>query len=73
MGGGYVLGLQAPVALGFGGDQPLGAAGFWYAAITSFALASLLVGIYFDYVSRTWIKKPPSVASQLPSGSVRDV
>ncbi len=57
LGGGYVLGLQGLSALGFGSGQPLGAAGFWYAAITSFALASILVGLYFNYTSRAWIKK----------------
>lgn len=59
LGGGYVLGLQGPSALGFSGNQPLGAAGFWYAAIISFALASMLLLIYFDYVSRVRLKKTP--------------
>jgi multidrug resistance protein, MATE family len=59
LGGGYVLGLQGLSALGAG--QPLGAAGFWYAAIASFALASILVGLYFNYTSRAWIKKTLTV------------
>jgi multidrug resistance protein, MATE family len=47
LGGGYVLGLQG----GFGSAQPLGATGFWYAAIISFALASLIIAAYFNYIS----------------------
>lgn len=57
LGGGYLLGLQGTSAFGFDGNQPLGAAGFWYAAIASFALASILMGVYFEVVSRAWIRK----------------
>ena len=45
--GGYVLGLQG----GFISDRPLGAAGFWYAAIASYASAGLILAAYFNYIS----------------------
>ena len=44
--GGYLLGLTAIVV------QPMGAAGFWTAAIASLAIAGALVLGYFDAVSR---------------------
>jgi multidrug resistance protein, MATE family len=53
LGGGYVLGLQG----GFGSTEPLRAAGFWYAAIIGFALASLIVAAYFNYVSIAPLRK----------------
>ena len=53
LGGGYVLGLQG----GFGSDQPLGAAGFWYAAVTSYALAGIILAAYFNYISRAHLRK----------------
>ena len=57
LGGGYVLGLQG----GFGSDRPLGAAGFWYAAIASYALASVIVAGYFNYVSGAHIRKTAKI------------
>ncbi len=47
LGGGYVLGLQG----GFISDRPLGAAGFWYAAIASYAFAGLILAAYFNHIS----------------------
>ncbi len=58
LGGGYVLGLQG----GFGSDRPLGAAGFWYAAIVSYALAGFIIAAYFNYVSRDYIRKTAKIA-----------
>ena len=57
LGGGYVLGLQG----GFSRAQPFGAAGFWYAAIIGFALASATVAAYFNYVSRTAQRKTAKI------------
>jgi multidrug resistance protein, MATE family len=57
LGGGYVLGLQG----GFGSDRPLGAAGFWYAAIVSYALAGIIIAGYFNYVSRAYIRKTAKI------------
>ncbi|MDQ3260856.1 MAG: hypothetical protein M3Q00_08765, partial [Pseudomonadota bacterium] len=51
------------VLLGFGGDQPMGAAGFWYAAVTSFAQALPACGL----AAHTWrpnIHAPPGMAPQ---------
>ena len=53
LGGGYVLGLQG----GIGGHRPLGAPGFWYAAIVSYGLAGMILVAYFNYVSRAHIRK----------------
>ena len=47
LGGGYVLGLSG----GFISDRPLGAAGFWYAAIASYASAGLILAAYFNHIS----------------------
>ncbi len=48
------VGLAGGYALGFGdlAGAPMGAAGFWLAAIASLALAGVLVAGYLDYVSR---------------------
>lgn len=48
------VGLAGGYALGFGGvlGEPLGAAGFWLAAIASLVLAGVLVTVYFERVSR---------------------
>lgn len=54
--GGYVLGLIGPNAFGFSDGGPMGAQGFWYAAIISFALACAIVAGYFNYVSRARIR-----------------
>ena len=53
LGGGYVLGLKG----GFGADAPLGAKGFWYAAIVSYALAGAIIAAYFNFVSRVRVRK----------------
>ena len=53
LGGGYVLGLKG----GFGSDRPLGAAGFWYAAILGYALAGVTIAAYFNVISRAYIRK----------------
>ena len=56
LGGGYVIGLTHFDLAGFGLSPPLstpmGAAGFWLAAIASLVLASSLVTAYFLRVSR---------------------
>ncbi len=57
LGGGYVFGLQG----GFGSDRPLGAAGFWYAAIVSYALAGIIIAGYFNYVSGSYIRKTAKI------------
>jgi len=48
------VGLAGGYALGFGdlAGAPMGAAGFWLAAVASLALAGILVAAYLDYVSR---------------------
>lgn len=53
LGGGYLLGLKG----GFGSGEPMGAPGFWLAAIASYALAGLILVGYFNYVSRAYIRK----------------
>ncbi len=53
LGGGYALGLQG----GFISDRPLGARGFWYAAVASYGLAGLILLAYFDYISRAHLRK----------------
>jgi multidrug resistance protein, MATE family len=63
LGGGYVLGLRGPAVFGFHNAQPLGAKGFWYAAITSFALASILVATYFNFISRQRRDNHPKATS----------
>ena len=50
--GGYVLGLTHTDIAWLGPRTPLGAPGFWLAAIASLALASSLVTAYFLRVSR---------------------
>ena len=52
LGGGYALGLTHVDLAWLGLSTPLGAPGFWPAAIASLALASSLVTAYFLYVSR---------------------
>ena len=51
LGGGYVLGF------GDLAGAPLGAAGFWLAAIASLTLAGGLVAAYFDRVSRATLSR----------------
>jgi MATE family multidrug resistance protein len=53
LGGGYVIGLTSVDLAWLGLRSPLGAPGFWLAAIASLALASSLVTAYFLRVSRT--------------------
>lgn len=53
LGGGYVLGLQG----GIGSNRPLGAPGFWYAAMVSYGLAGMILVAYFNFVSRAHIRK----------------
>jgi len=52
LGGGYVLGLTRADMAWLGLSTPMGAAGFWLAAIASLVLASSLVTAYFLRVSR---------------------
>jgi len=53
LGGGYLLGLTHLVELpAFGLDTPMGARGFWTAAILSVSCAGGLVSLYFIRVSR---------------------
>jgi MATE family multidrug resistance protein len=52
LGGGYVIGLTSVDLAWLGLRTPLGAPGFWLAAIASLALASSLVSAYFLRVSR---------------------
>ena len=52
LGGGYVLGLTQADFTWLGLRTPLGAPGFWLAAIASLVLASSLVTAYFLRVSR---------------------
>ena len=52
LGGGYLVGLTDIDLSWLGIATPLGARGFWGAAIASLALAGALVTIYFLYVSR---------------------
>ena len=54
LGGGYLLGLTR--VEGFPLDTPLGAKGFWIAAIASLVVASVLVTAYFLAVSRRAIE-----------------
>jgi len=64
LGGGYWLGLtdagRAGWSLG-GLDRPLGAAGFWVAAIASLACASVLVIAYFLRISRSMARASVAV------------
>jgi MATE family multidrug resistance protein len=53
LGGGYALGLTRVDLAWLGLHPPLGAPGFWLAAIASLVLASSLVTAYFLRVSRT--------------------
>jgi multidrug resistance protein, MATE family len=59
--GGYVLGLISPSTIGLPGKQPLGAPGFWYAAIVSYASACVIVAVYFNYVSQVFIRKTAKI------------
>ena len=52
LGGGYVIGLTRVDLAWLGLSTPLGAPGFWLAAIASLVLASSLVTVYFLRVSR---------------------
>jgi MATE family multidrug resistance protein len=52
LGGGYVIGLTSVDLVWIDLHPPLGAAGFWLAAIASLVLASSLVTAYFLRVSR---------------------
>jgi MATE family multidrug resistance protein len=52
LGGGYVIGLTSVDLAWLGLSTPLGAPGFWLAAIASLVLASILVTAYFLRVSR---------------------
>ena len=52
LGGGYVIGLTHVDLAWLGLSAPMGASGFWLAAIASLALASSLVTAYFLQVSR---------------------
>jgi MATE family, multidrug efflux pump len=52
LGGGYALGLTRVKVAWLGLSTPMGAPGFWLAAIVSLVLASSLVTAYFLYVSR---------------------
>ena len=51
LGGGYVIGLTSVDLAWMGISTPLGAPGFWLAAIASLMLASSLVTVYFLRVS----------------------
>lgn len=55
LGGGYVLGLSGADFSRLGLSTPMGAPGFWLAAIASLVLASSLVTAYFLRVSRALI------------------
>jgi MATE family, multidrug efflux pump len=55
LGGGYALGLTRVNVAWLGLSTPMGAPGFWLAAIASLVLASSLVTAYFLYVSRAAI------------------
>jgi MATE family multidrug resistance protein len=52
LGGGYMIGLTSIDVSWLGLATPLGAPGFWLAAIASLVLASSLVTAYFLGVSR---------------------
>lgn len=52
LGGGYAIGLTRVDLAWLGLHTPLGAPGFWLAAIASLALASSLITVYFLHVSR---------------------
>jgi MATE family multidrug resistance protein len=52
LGGGYALGLTRIDLAWLGLSTPMGAPGFWLAAIASLVLASALVTAYFLRVSR---------------------
>jgi MATE family multidrug resistance protein len=52
LGGGYTIGLTSVDLAWIGLSAPLGAPGFWLAAIASLVLASSLVTVYFLRVSR---------------------
>jgi len=52
LGGGYTIGLTAVDLSWIGIPTPMGARGFWLAAIASLALAGTLVTLYFLHVSR---------------------
>jgi MATE family multidrug resistance protein len=52
LGGGYAIGLTSVDLAWIGLHPPLGAPGFWLAAIASLALAGSLVTAYFLHVSR---------------------
>jgi MATE family multidrug resistance protein len=52
LGGGYVIGLTSIDLAWLGLHPPLGAPGFWLAAIASLVIASSLVTVYFLHVSR---------------------
>jgi len=67
LGGGYLLGLTNAVHIDWMGlASPLGAAGFWAAAIGSLFLAGSLVSAYFLRVSAAAIRE--SRNASLPSG-----
>ena len=60
LGGGYVLGLRGVEFTLLGLDGPMGAAGFWTAAIASLLLAGTLVGVYFLKVSAAAAEDTPA-------------
>ena len=55
LGGGYAIGLSSVDLAWLGLHPPLGAPGFWLAAIASLVLASSLVTAYFLRVSRALV------------------
>ena len=58
LGGGYVLGLTSAVDLSWlGMSTPLGARGFWTAAIGSLFIAGSAVAAYFLYISRQALRE----------------
>jgi MATE family multidrug resistance protein len=60
LGGGYLLGLKGISLPWLGVEGPLGARGFWAAAICSLLLAGTLVGGYFLRVSGKAIVEAPA-------------
>ena len=60
LGGGYVLGLRGVEFTLLGLDGPMGAPGFWTAAIASLLLAGTLVGVYFLKVSAAAAEDTPA-------------
>jgi len=64
LGGGYTIGLTSVDLTWLGLSAPLGAPGFWLAAIASLVLASGLVTAYFLRVSRAAIASAASNSRQ---------